>query len=76
MKMKRTPALLALVAVAILAAVAGSVKSAVAAGPTITIWADADRKTAVTQLANAWATARGVRPTSSGSGCPRASSRA
>ena len=40
MKMKRTPALLALVAVAILAAVAGSVKSAVAAGPTITIWAD------------------------------------
>jgi ABC-type glycerol-3-phosphate transport system substrate-binding protein len=53
MKMKRTPALLALVAVAILAAVAGSVKSAVAAGPTITIWADQDRKTAVTQLANA-----------------------
>jgi arabinogalactan oligomer/maltooligosaccharide transport system substrate-binding protein len=60
MKMKRTPALLALVAVAILAAVAGSVKSAVAAGPTITIWADQDRKTAVTQLANAWATARGA----------------
>ena len=60
MKMKRTPALLALVAVAILAAVAGSVKSAVAAGPTITIWADLDRKTAVTQLANAWATARGA----------------
>jgi arabinogalactan oligomer / maltooligosaccharide transport system substrate-binding protein len=60
MKMKRTPALLALVAVAILAAVAGSVKSAVAAGPTITIWADADRKTAVTQLANQWATARGA----------------
>jgi arabinogalactan oligomer/maltooligosaccharide transport system substrate-binding protein len=60
MKMKRTPALLALVAVAILAAVAGSVKSAVAAGPTITIWADLDRKTAVTQIANAWATARGA----------------
>jgi arabinogalactan oligomer / maltooligosaccharide transport system substrate-binding protein len=60
MKTKRTSALLALVAVAILAAVAGSVKSAVAAGPTITIWADLDRKTAVTQLANAWATARGA----------------
>ena len=60
MKMKRTPALLALVAVAILAAVAGSVKSAVAAGPTITIWADQDRKTAVTQLANTWAAARGA----------------
>jgi maltose-binding protein MalE len=60
MKMKRTPALLALVAVAILAAVAGSVKSAVAAGPTITIWADLDRKTAVTQIATAWATARGA----------------
>jgi maltose-binding protein MalE len=58
--MKRTPALLALVAVAILAAVAGSVKSAVAAGPTITIWADQDRKTAVTQLANTWAAARGA----------------
>ena len=43
-----------------LAAVAGSVKSAVAAGPTITIWADQDRKTAVTQLANAWATASGA----------------
>jgi maltose-binding protein MalE len=60
MKMKRTSALLALVAVAILAAVAGSVKSAVAAGPSITIWADQDRKTAVTQLANAWAQARGA----------------
>jgi len=60
MMMKRTSALLALVAVAILAAVAGSVKSAVAAGPTLTIWADLDRKTAVTQLANAWATARGA----------------
>jgi arabinogalactan oligomer / maltooligosaccharide transport system substrate-binding protein len=60
MKMKRTSALLALVAAALLAAVAGSVKSAVAAGPTITIWADQDRKTAVTQLANAWASARGA----------------
>jgi len=60
MKMKRTPALLALVAVAVLAALAGSVKSAVAAGPTITIWADNDRKAAVTQLANQWAAARGA----------------
>jgi maltose-binding protein MalE len=31
-----------------------------AANPTVTIWADQDRKTAVTQLANTWAAARGV----------------
>jgi arabinogalactan oligomer / maltooligosaccharide transport system substrate-binding protein len=60
MRAKRTTALLAVVAAAVLAGLAGSVKSAVAAGPTITIWADLDRKAAVTQLATAWASARGA----------------
>jgi maltose-binding protein MalE len=60
MRTRRNAALLAVVAAAVLAGVAGSVKSAAAAGPTITIWADQDRKAAVTQLANAWATARGA----------------
>jgi arabinogalactan oligomer/maltooligosaccharide transport system substrate-binding protein len=60
MRAKRTTALLAAVLAAVLAALAGSIKSAVAAGPAITIWADQDRKTAVTQLANTWASARGV----------------
>jgi maltose-binding protein MalE len=31
-----------------------------AANPTLTIWTDQDRKTAVTQLANTWASSRGV----------------
>jgi maltose-binding protein MalE len=60
MRAKRTTALLAVVAVAVLAALAGSVKSAVAAGPTLTIWADQDRKASVAQLADAWASARGA----------------
>ncbi len=30
------------------------------AGPTLTVWADKDRVTAVTQVANAWAATRGV----------------
>jgi maltose-binding protein MalE len=63
MRAKRTTALVAVLLAAICAALAGSVKSAVAsskAGPTITIWADQDRKTAVTELANAWASARGA----------------
>jgi maltose-binding protein MalE len=60
MRAKRTTALLLVVLAAVLAAIAGNVKSAVAAGPTITIWADQDRKTAVVQLANAWAAARGA----------------
>ena len=60
MRGKRTTALLVVVLAAVLAAIAGNVKSAVAAGPTITIWADQDRKAAVTQLANTWATARGA----------------
>ena len=66
MRAKRTTAVLAVVLAAMCAALAGSVKSAVAspkAGPTITIWADQDRKAAVTQLANAWATARGATAT-------------
>ena len=60
MRAKRTAALLTVVAAAVLAVLAGSIKSAVAAGPTITIWADQDRKAAVTQLATQWATARGA----------------
>jgi maltose-binding protein MalE len=60
MRTKRTTALLVVVAAAVLAVLAGSIKSAVAAGPTITIWADQDRKAAVLQLATQWATARGA----------------
>ena len=60
MRAKRTAMVLAVVAAAVLAVLAGSIKSAVAAGPTITIWADQDRKAAVTQLATTWATARGA----------------
>jgi arabinogalactan oligomer/maltooligosaccharide transport system substrate-binding protein len=63
MRAKRTTALLVVALAAVLAALAGSVKSAVAsskAGPTVTIWADQDRKAAVTQLANTWAAARGA----------------
>jgi arabinogalactan oligomer / maltooligosaccharide transport system substrate-binding protein len=60
MKSRRTAVLFAVVAAALLAAVAGSVKAATAAGPTITIWTDQDRKTAVTQVADQWAQARGA----------------
>lgn len=60
MRAKRTTALLAIVAAAVLAALAGSVHAAVKASATITIWADQDRKAAVTQLAQQWANARGV----------------
>lgn len=60
MRAKRTTALLAIVAAAVLAALAGSVHAAVNATTTITIWADQDRKAAVTQLAQQWANARGV----------------
>jgi arabinogalactan oligomer/maltooligosaccharide transport system substrate-binding protein len=52
---KRIAALLAVVVAGFLAALAGSVHSAGAAGPTLTIWADQNRKDAVTQLANQWA---------------------
>jgi arabinogalactan oligomer/maltooligosaccharide transport system substrate-binding protein len=52
---KRIGALLAVVVAGFLAALAGSIHSAQAAGPTLTIWADSYRKDAVTQLANQWA---------------------
>jgi arabinogalactan oligomer / maltooligosaccharide transport system substrate-binding protein len=59
MRAKRTTALFAIVAAAITAAFAGSVHAASKA-TTITIWADQDRKAAVTTLAQQWGTARGV----------------
>jgi arabinogalactan oligomer/maltooligosaccharide transport system substrate-binding protein len=52
---KRVAALLAVAVAAGLAAVASSVKAAIAGDPTLTIWADQNRKAAVTQLANEWA---------------------
>jgi arabinogalactan oligomer/maltooligosaccharide transport system substrate-binding protein len=59
MRTKRTTALLVVLVAAVFAAVAGNVQATVKAS-TITIWADQDRKTAVTQLAQTWATARGA----------------
>jgi maltose-binding protein MalE len=59
MRAKRRTALLATVAAAVMAAFAGSVHASSKA-TSITIWADQDRKAAVTQLAQQWATARGV----------------
>lgn len=52
---KRIVALLAVAVCGFLAALAGSVHSARAAGPTLTIWVDQNRKDAVTQIANQWA---------------------
>ena len=52
---KRIGALLAVAIAGFLAALAGSIHSASAAGPTMTIWVDQNRKDAVTQLANQWA---------------------
>jgi arabinogalactan oligomer/maltooligosaccharide transport system substrate-binding protein len=52
---KRILALLAVVVAGFLAALAGSIHSAQAAGPSLTIWVDQNRKDAVTQLANQWA---------------------
>ena len=60
MKRKYTTAVLVVAIAAIVAAIAGSVHAAVKAGPTLTIWTDADRQTAVTKVANAWAASRGV----------------
>ena len=51
---KRIGALLLVAIASFLAALAGSIHSARAAGPTLTIWVDQNRKDAVTQLANQW----------------------
>jgi arabinogalactan oligomer/maltooligosaccharide transport system substrate-binding protein len=60
MKTKRSVALLAVLAFAVLAAFAAGTVRAAAKATTITIWADQDRKAAVTQLAQQWASSRGV----------------
>jgi arabinogalactan oligomer/maltooligosaccharide transport system substrate-binding protein len=52
---RRITALLAVVVAGFLAALAGSIHGARAAGPTLTIWTDQNRKDAVTQVANQWA---------------------
>lgn len=52
---KRIGALLVVVVAGFLAALAGSIHTARAAGPALTIWVDQNRKDAVTQLANQWA---------------------
>jgi arabinogalactan oligomer / maltooligosaccharide transport system substrate-binding protein len=52
---KRIGALLVVVVAGFLAALAGSIHTAQAAGPTLTIWCDQTRKDAVTQVANQWA---------------------
>jgi maltose-binding protein MalE len=59
MRTKRTTALLVGVIAAVAAAFAANVHAAAKAS-SITIWADNDRKAAVTQLANQWAQARGA----------------
>ncbi|HET7571481.1 MAG TPA: extracellular solute-binding protein [Gaiellaceae bacterium] len=60
MKTKRSVALLAVFAFAVLAAFAAGTVRAAAKATTVTIWTDTDRKAAVTQLANQWASSRGV----------------
>lgn len=60
MKTKRSVALLAVLALAVLAATAAGTVRAAAKATTITIWADQDRKAAVTTLAQTWAASRGV----------------
>ena len=52
---KRIGALLVVVVAGFLAALAGSIHMARAAGPTLTIWTDQTRKDAVTQVASQWA---------------------
>jgi arabinogalactan oligomer / maltooligosaccharide transport system substrate-binding protein len=59
MRTKRTTALLVGLVAVVCAVFAGSVHAAAKAS-TITIWADNDRKAAVTQLAQQWASARGA----------------
>jgi maltose-binding protein MalE len=60
MRTKRTTILVVVALAAFLAALAGGVRAAAAAAPVITIWTDQNRQTAVTQVATAWATARGA----------------
>jgi maltose-binding protein MalE len=60
MRTKRTTALLVVLVAAVFAALAGNVHATTKATTSITIWADNDRKAAVTQLANQWASARGA----------------
>lgn len=60
MKSRRISVLFVVALAAVLAALAGGVKAAAAAGPVLTIWTDQDRKAAVTQVADQWATARGA----------------
>ena len=57
---KRSTALLAVVALAMIAGFTASTVRAATKATTITIWADQDRKAAVTQLAQTWAASRGV----------------
>lgn len=52
---KRIAALLVVAMAGFLAAIAGSVHAARAAGPALTIWVDQNRKDAVTTVANQWA---------------------
>jgi len=52
---KRIAALLVVAVAGFVAAIAGSVHAASAAGPTLTIWVDQNRKDAVTTVANEWA---------------------
>ena len=60
MRTKRTTILVVVALAAFLAALAGGVRAAAAAGPVITIWTDQSRQAAVTQVAGAWASARGA----------------
>ena len=60
MRTKRTAAIVVVALAAILAALAGGAKAATAAAPVITIWTDQNRQAAVTQVATAWANARGA----------------
>jgi arabinogalactan oligomer / maltooligosaccharide transport system substrate-binding protein len=60
MRTKRTAAIVVVALAAILAALAGGAKAATAAAPVITIWTDQSRQQAVTQVATAWANARGA----------------
>jgi len=52
---KRIAALLVVAVAGFFAAIAGNVHAARAAGPTLTIWVDQNRQTAVTTVANEWA---------------------